>query len=149
LFKSDRFRQHANAEAPGTRVSLSGTGRKHNRDPHLARIFHTPRGAHAPSRVPVGASPTGPASTNTSKCFKSQVPDCGEAPQAAREARALPVKECETSGLACLFIDNVNRPHPLPQEREPLFPAPGNGHETVMSPRAVKVTPSPWGRGPG
>jgi hypothetical protein len=78
---------------------------------------------------------------------------------ALREAVVTPIQMSEwrlnklsrRSPYPYLFLEKVNRPHPhpLPQEREPLFPAPGNGHSTGMSPRAVRVTPSPWGRGPG
>jgi len=55
-------------------------------------------GAHAPSRVPVGASPTVSAPTGPTVGRNQQAHDWGEAPQAAREARALPRRICEISG---------------------------------------------------
>ena len=61
--------------------------------------FHTARGAHAPSHVPVGAPPTVSAAVPTTGCRKQQVQDCSEAPQSAREARALPRKTCEVCEL--------------------------------------------------
>ena len=56
----------------------------------LAFTFHKIGGAHALSRVPVGASPTGPAAAKRSGCCPFELAGCGEAPPAAREARALP-----------------------------------------------------------
>ena len=56
----------------------------------LTRLFHRLWGAHAPTRGPLGASPAAAASTATTVWRKQAVYDCGEAPQAAREARALP-----------------------------------------------------------
>ena len=47
-------------------------------------------GAHAPSRVSVGASPTESTSRKQTFCTQSEVTHCGEAPHAAREARGLP-----------------------------------------------------------
>ena len=74
------------------------------------------RGAHAPSRlrddeaapaaqarVPVGASPTNAALARGTQYCKRLVQGCGEAPQPAREARALPRNSCEISELAVSF----------------------------------------------
>ena len=74
--------------------------------------FEKSWGAHAPSRlrddeaapaaqarVPVGASPTDSASAQRTGCCRHLAQDCGEAPQAAREARAVPGKTSEVFGL--------------------------------------------------
>ena len=74
----------ATAEGPGALRSSS--------------IYHTGRGAHAPSRVIVGTSPTDSAPARAIDVGKPQVHACGEAPQAAREARALPGKASEIFG---------------------------------------------------
>ena len=73
-----------------------------NRDARLlTRMFHKLWGAHAPPRVPVGASPTVWASKAPTVRRKQEVQVWGEAPQTAREARALPKLMCEISGLSC------------------------------------------------
>jgi len=52
------------------------------------RAFCSSGGAHAPSRVPVGAPPTEAAARAMEST--ETLEDCGEAPQSARGARALP-----------------------------------------------------------
>ncbi|MBI2946910.1 MAG: hypothetical protein HYY23_04635 [Verrucomicrobia bacterium] len=64
-----------------------------------ANIFSTSGGAHAPSRVSVGAPPTEQASARSTVCGKRSMKDCGEAPQSAREARALPRRTCNRTAL--------------------------------------------------
>ena len=47
-------------------------------------------GAPAPSRVPVGELPAESTRMPPTRCYTWEVQHCGEAPQAAREAQALP-----------------------------------------------------------
>src|SRR6266850_5250062 len=75
----------------------------------LTCTFRTLRGAHAPSRVPVGASPTDSASSHATKCCLQPVHDCGEAPQPTREARVLPRDAREISR------PTLPHPNPLPK----------------------------------
>ena len=65
-----------------------------------SRIIHSSRGAHAPSRVPVGASPTVSAPTAFPAGESQRCEVAAGAPQAAREARALPSGICEIAGLS-------------------------------------------------
>ncbi|MBI2947914.1 MAG: sulfatase [Verrucomicrobia bacterium] len=64
------------------------------------------RGAHAPSRVSVGASPTELLSDRNTYGRQPQGQACGEAPQAAREARALPWTR-GSCALAALILATV------------------------------------------
>ena len=66
----------------------------------LTWILHKLWGAHAPSRVSVGASPTDSTMAKPTRCCSPELQGCGEAPQAAREARALPRRTVRYSGQA-------------------------------------------------
>lgn len=69
----------------------------------LALIFHTSWGAHAPTRVSAGASPTDPANAREPEFRKPPAQSCGDAPPVAHEARAFPGNTSEGLGVLAIL----------------------------------------------